>query len=64
VDGAILVAARRHVEIVESLSGREIGILCGSNKAGVLAEASAAFGDALSDAGAAAIAALILAGQA
>src|SRR6266508_4160377 len=58
VEGAILAAARRHVEIVDSRSGRELGALCGSKKAAVLAEAAAAFGDELQDAGAAAIGAL------
>lgn len=64
VDGAILAAARRHVEIVDSRSGRELGTLCGSNKAGVMAEAESAFGADLADAGAAAIGALVLTGEA
>src|SRR5436305_821488 len=29
IDGALLAAARRHVEIVDALSGRELGALCG-----------------------------------
>jgi hypothetical protein len=59
----ILAAARRHVDIVDSRSGKELGSLCGSNKNAVQAEASAAFGSGLKDAGAAAIGALVLAGQ-
>jgi hypothetical protein len=64
LEGAILAAARRHAGIVESRSGRELGSLCRSNKATVEAEASSAFGDRFKEAGAAAIGALVLAGQA
>lgn len=64
VDGVILAAARRHVDIVDSRSGKELGSLCGSSKNAVQAEASAAFGGGLKDAGAAAIGALVLVGQA
>jgi hypothetical protein len=64
VDGAILAVARRQVDIVESLSGKELGTVCGSNKKAVMAEASSAFGEDLANAGAAAIGALVMAGQA
>jgi hypothetical protein len=64
VDGAILSASRRQVEIVESRSGKELGTLCSSSKAAVEAEATSAFGADWKDAGAAAIGALVLAGQA
>lgn len=64
VEGAILAVASRYVDVVQSRSGREIGDICGSSKQAVDSEASAVFGDQLKEAGAAAIAALVLAEQA
>jgi hypothetical protein len=64
IEGAILAAARRHVDPVESKSGKELGNLCGGNKQDVETEAAEAIGEELKEAGAAAIGALVLAGQA
>jgi hypothetical protein len=61
VEGAVTVEVRRHVDIVEALSGREIGVRCGSSKADVEARAQALVGDAAKEAGAAALAALAVA---
>jgi hypothetical protein len=64
VEGALLLTARRHVPVVEGHSGREIGVICGCTKPQIEAEAVAAFGAAARDPGAAALAALVRAGQA
>lgn len=64
IEGAILATARRHVERVESRSGRELGDLCDANKAEVEKEAAAVLGDELKEASAAALGALVLAGRA
>jgi hypothetical protein len=63
VDGVITVTARKHVKLVEALSGLQIGARCKSSKDKVVAEAKAVVGVALAEAGAAGIAALVLAGE-
>jgi hypothetical protein len=63
VDGVIMATARKHVDQVEALSGLQIGARCKSSKDDVVAEARTVVGEALAEAGAAGIAALVLAGE-
>jgi hypothetical protein len=58
VEGAATVEVRRHVDVVEALSGREIGGRCGSSKADAESQAVALVGESAKEAGSAAIAAL------
>ena len=64
IDGTILSTARRHVEIVDSKSGGELGKLCDSDKESLEHEAAQLLGDELKQAVAAGIGALVLVGQA
>lgn len=64
VDGALLAVLRRHVDRVDAKSGKEIAAVCGARKAEIEAEARAAFGADHVDEGMAAIAALVVAGEA
>jgi hypothetical protein len=63
VDGVLMATARKHVNLVEALSGKQIGTQCGSSKDEVEDEVRAAVAEALVDAGAAGIAGLVLAGE-
>jgi hypothetical protein len=60
VEGAVTVEVRRKINRVEALSGRDIGVRCGSSKAAVEAEAQALVGAGARDAGSAAFAALVI----
>jgi len=65
VDGALLAVLRRHIDRVDAKSGKEIASVCGAKrKAEIEDEARAAFGADHVDEGMAAIAALIVAGEA
>lgn len=63
VEGVLLEVARRHVECVLALTGKEIGGIVGRPKAVVEAEAAEQVGRHLKEAGGAALAARILAGR-
>lgn len=62
IEGVVLAVARRYVTTVEAHSGKEIGVLCDSNKVAVEEEARLRFPGEDVDAGAAAIAAIVLGG--
>lgn len=64
VEGVLLAAARRHVELVEAAHGRAIGDILGYSKAAAEAEAAERFGGEHMQAGSAALAALVRAGEA
>jgi len=61
IEGVVLAIARKWVGTVQASSGREIGDICGANKAAVEAEAKLKFPGTDVDAAAAAIAALVIA---
>jgi hypothetical protein len=62
VEGVLLEVSRRQGEtVVAALNGKEIGQTLGRRKADVEADAAAALGNALKEAGAAALAARVLA---
>jgi hypothetical protein len=60
VEGVLLEVAKRHVDTVAGLSGREIGRILGVKKAEVEANAGKLIGADLKEAGGAALAALAL----
>jgi hypothetical protein len=61
VIGVLLSIARKYCDATCALSGRDIGVRLGSSKAAAETEAVGLVGDALKEAGAAALAALHLA---
>jgi hypothetical protein len=61
VEGVVLAVTRRLVPVVEAMSGRAIGDLCGVSKAAIEAEATRLLGDLDRDAAVAGLAALVLA---
>lgn len=61
VEGVIAGISRAHVDETQHLSGREIGVTCGSTKAEVETAAAQLVGDSDKAAGAAALAALTIA---
>lgn len=63
VEGVLLEVARRHVERVSALTGKEIGGVVGRPKAEVEGEAADHVGRDLKEAGGAALAARVLAGR-
>ena len=60
IEGVVLAVARKYVAVVQAHSGKEIGVLCKSNKAAVEEEARLRFPGEDVEAGAAAIAALVV----
>jgi hypothetical protein len=60
VEGALLAVADRYASTVTTLSGKQIGDRLGSTKAAVEQEAESLVGEELTEAGAAALAALAL----
>src|SRR5216683_3360559 len=61
VAGVLVASSRRHCDLTRTLTGRDIGSTLGSSKAAAEAQAANLVGDALREAGAAALAALSLA---
>src|ERR1700730_4993525 len=47
VEGILLAVARRHTDLVECRTGKEIGEVCGMSKAEAEAKAAAVFGEEL-----------------
>jgi hypothetical protein len=64
VEGVLLAAGRRYSDRVASLSGKEIAYECGGKKSEIETEAGELFGVDAKEPGAAALAALKLAGEA
>jgi Holliday junction resolvasome RuvABC endonuclease subunit len=60
IDGAILSVARRHVGVVQSHSGKELGALSDTKKAALEEEAAEVLGGDMKEAVAAAIGGLVL----
>lgn len=62
VDGVLTQTAQRLIDRVQCMNGKQVGAQCGLNKKQIESEAASIVGDELSEAGGAALAALVIAG--